>query len=162
MKKLSFITFVLMAGLILAGLAYAASTLASLSLSGAAGSSPSDTVTFTSDVSVPNVALQSTNLVSGSNNLPSGSIEITRISVPSNDSVFKKSDSVFKESSAVYEYKWAVKVNIPSNQPNGTYSGTLKAIDGSATLATSIIVVVVSQGPITGVSFTVSEVNLGS
>lgn len=140
MKKILFIMLLLLASFVVA-----APALTDLSLQGDAGASVQGTVTLSGLETDPAITVESTNLVSGSNTLSNSNILITGINPSSNDST----------------RQYTVRVNIPDSQAAGTYTGTLKALEGSTVIAQSTLTVVVTN--ITqGASFSMNDLSLGS
>ncbi len=140
MKKILFVMLLLLASFVVA-----APALTNLSLQGNAGASVQGTVTLSGLETDPAITLESTNLISGSNTLINSNIIITEINPSPNDST----------------RQYTVRVNIPNSQAAGTYTGTLRALEGSTVIAQSTLTVVVTN--ITqGASFSMNDLSLGS
>lgn len=140
MKKILFVMLILLASLVAA-----APLLTNLSLQGNAGTTVQGTVTLSGLENDPLITLESTNLVAGSNTLSNSNIIITELN---------------SANTSMREY--TVRVNIPDNQPSGTYVGTLRASEGNTLIAQSTLTVIVNSNITSGASFSMNDISLGS
>lgn len=142
MKKILFVMLILLTSFVAA-----AATLTSLSLQGNAGTNVQGTITLSEIENDTLITLESTNLVSGSNILSNSNIIITGITNIAVDAASRQ---------------FTVRVNIPTNQPAGTYTGALTAKQAGKVIAQSTLTVIVNSNVTAGTSFSLNDLSIGS
>lgn len=126
-------------------------TLTSLSLSGDVSTIQSNNIVATNNgnIDLTNLVFTASNLISGTNTIPSTAITLN----PNTVTVLYNG--------ALRDID--VSVAIPAGQAAGTYTGTITATASELSApVTSTLTVIVNAAPVTGPSFTISELNFGS